>query len=119
MVSTGNTYNWRDPDYFNEIKSFIKLHSLKNYRILGAIEHKDLLSLAHHSSGIINPSFSEGWSNSVELAKALNKINLLSDIKCHKEQSDRNSFFFKTKDYKKLAKLLIMKKNSKKKRFQF
>ena len=115
VISTGNTYNWRDPSYFSYIKNFVRLNNLNNFKILGAIEHDDLLSLAYHSLGIINPSLSEGWSNSVELAKSLNKLKLLSNIKCHKEQSDNNTYFFNTNDHKKLAYLLTKKINLKKK----
>ena len=109
IISTGNTNNWRDKNYFKYIENYLIRNSIKNYFILGIISHDDLINLTYYSEGLINPSKSEGWSNSVELAKSLNKINLISKISCHKEQSNKLSFFFKTNDYKKLSELLLKK----------
>ena len=109
VISTGNTKNWRDAKYFKEILDFIKTNKINNYKILGIINHDDLINLAYYCKGIVNPSISEGWSNSVELANSLDKINIISNIKCHKEQSNDKSFLFHPNDYKKLAYLLIKK----------
>tara|TARA_Y100000389_G_scaffold167749_1_gene173061 strand:- start:844 stop:2004 length:1161 start_codon:yes stop_codon:yes gene_type:complete len=114
IVSTGNTNNWRDQNYFKYIKNYLNKNKIKNYFILGIVSHEDLINLTYYSEGLINPSKSEGWSNSVELAKSLNKINLISKINCHKEQSNELSYLFKINDYKKLSELLIRKYNIKK-----
>ena len=109
IISTGNIKNWRDKKYFNEILDFLKINKINNYIILGIIDHNDLINLAYYSNGIINPSISEGWSNSVELAKSLNKINIISNISCHKEQANKKSFLFHPNNHKKLASILIKK----------
>lgn len=111
VISTGNTKNWRDPEYFKEILNFTKINKIYNYKILGIINHDDLINFAYYSKGIINPSISEGWSNSVELANSLDKVNIISNIKCHIEQSNHKSFLFNPNNYKKLANLLIKKYN--------
>ena len=109
IISTGNTINWRDKKYFREILEFLKINKIDNYVILGIIDHNDLINFGYYSNGIINPSISEGWSNNVELAKSLNKINIISNIKCHKEQSNKKSFLFNPHNHKKLADILIKK----------
>ena len=46
----------------------------------------DLMSLMFYSIAVINPSFSEGWSNTVEQAKAMRKKTIISNITVHREQ---------------------------------
>ena len=52
------------------------------------------MCLIDKSHSVINPSFFEGWSTSVEEAKILNKIIILSNIKVHKEQNPEMSHYF-------------------------
>ena len=47
-----------------------------------------------YSQSVINPSKSEGLSNSVEQAKALGKKVILSNIPVHKEQLSDNFYYF-------------------------
>ena len=80
--------------------------------------YSDLINLIHQSNALINPSLFEGWSTSVEEAKILNKTILLSNIKVHKEQNPKNSYFFDPKDDLRLSKIIhkvITKKIPKKK----
>ena len=79
-----------------------------------------MLSLMYYSIAVINPSKSEGWSNTVEQAKAMKKKIILSDIKVHLEQRDRNCIYFQPDNYKKLnnileKELIKFKKNNLKK----
>jgi glycosyltransferase involved in cell wall biosynthesis len=60
-----------------------------------------------YSIGVINPSKSEGWSSTVEQAKAYGKMVLLSNLDVHKEQNPERQFFFKTNDTKNLSKQLV------------
>ena len=48
---------------------------------------------------LINPSKSEGWSSTVEQAKSMGKLVLLSNLPVHKEQNPSRSFFFNPNDY--------------------
>jgi len=68
------------------------------FRVLGIVPYEDLLSLMRHSVAIINPSLCEGWSTTVEEAKALGKTILLSDIAVHKEQDPPKGCFFPPED---------------------
>ena len=105
VVSTGNTSDYRAPEYFAEIKEFIKEHELVDrYLILGMIPYADVQALAEASLGYINPSFFEGWSTTVEEAKYRGKPILLSDLKVHREQAPEKSVFFDPNDSEELAK---------------
>ena len=62
----------------------------------------------------------EGWSTSVEEAKILDKKILLSNIKVHKEQNPKRSYYFNPDDDLKLSKIInkivnekVLKKNLK------
>lgn len=116
IISTGATFDHRHPNHFLNIKKFIKSNKLtKNYKILGIVPYIDLVSLIYHSLAVINPSLSEGWSNTVEQAKALNKKTIISNIRVHREQKNNNSVLFNPHDYKKLKKILDQRyKNYKK-----
>jgi hypothetical protein len=65
-----------------------------------------MLSLMKYSLSVINPSKSEGLSNSVEQAKALAKNVILSNIPVHKEQLSDNFYYFNPNDNRKLASLM-------------
>jgi len=87
IVSTGKTLDLRTPDYFAEFDAFIHDHGLaEHYRVLGVIPRQDMLVLLAHSVAVLNPSRFEGWSTTVEEAKAMGKRLLVSDIAVHREQ---------------------------------
>jgi glycosyltransferase involved in cell wall biosynthesis len=62
-------------------------------RLLGLIDYADVARLMRASTALINPSMFEGWSTTVEEAKATGTPMLLSDIPVHREQSSAASFF--------------------------
>ena len=89
------------------MNNYIKKNQLdSNYKILGVIPFIDMLSLMKYSLSVINPSKSEGLSNSVEQAKALGKKVILSNIPVHKEQLSDNFYYFNSNDNRKLASLM-------------
>lgn len=107
IISSGNFQDRRNKLYSKHIKNYIENNNLsKDYIILGIIPFEDLISLIYYSKGLINPSKSEGWSNSVEQAKEMKKRVILSDISIHKEQETKNFYFFKPDDHIKLSKHL-------------
>jgi glycosyltransferase involved in cell wall biosynthesis len=55
----------------------------------------------------INPSLFEGWSTTVEEAKALGKFIILSDIKVHREQNPKDAVYFNAKDSVDLVEKMI------------
>ena len=66
-----------------------------------------MIALMLHSIAVINPSKSEGLSNTVEQAKALGKAVILSNISIHKEQKGNNFFYFNPDNYLELAAILF------------
>ena len=108
VVSTGHFNDYRHPNYKNEITNYIKKYSLEeNYKILGVIPYKDLMDLMYFSVAVINPSKSEGWSSTVEQAKSMGKMVLLSNLKVHREQSPDRNFYFSPTNQEKLKKKMI------------
>lgn len=109
LVCSGVTHDHRlkENTYLNEIFQYIEENSLgDNINILGKIEYKYVLSLMKKSIAVINPSFFEGWSSTVEEAKSLGKKIILSDIEVHKEQNPKNSVYFDPKNEEILSKIL-------------
>jgi glycosyltransferase involved in cell wall biosynthesis len=87
VISTGKTEDQRNPAYFKEFNDAVRASDLQeHYRILGVIDRQDMLVLLAHAVAVINPSRFEGWSSSVEEAKAFGKALLVSDIPVHREQ---------------------------------
>jgi glycosyltransferase involved in cell wall biosynthesis len=87
VVSTGKTEDARDPGYFTRFQAALAGAGVGDaYRVLGVIERRDMLVLMAHAAVVLNPSRFEGWSTSVEEAKALGKPLWVSDIAVHREQ---------------------------------
>ena len=63
-------------------------------RVLGLIPYEDVLTLARGAVAVLNPSRSEGWSTTVEEAKALGTPLVLSDLAVHREQAPPGSLYF-------------------------
>lgn len=107
IVSTGNFSDHRDPNHTKKIKNFIDLNNLsKKYLILNVIPYLDMMSLMYHSISLINPSKSEGWSNTVEQAKAMDKNLIISNIKVHREQRNKKTKIFDPENFVNLKKIL-------------
>ncbi len=107
IISTGNTFDHRHPEHFLNIKKFIEKNKLKNeYKILNIVPYLDLMSFMYHSISLINPSLSEGWSNTVEQAKAMKKNLIISNIEVHKEQKNDNTTIFDANNHTSLRNIL-------------
>ncbi len=78
-----------------------------NYKYLGLVPYIDVMSLTYHSLALINPSYFEGWSSSVEQANAYKKIIILSKIKVHLEQNPDEAYFFNPNNSTSLKKILL------------
>jgi len=104
VVATGNTSDNRHPNYFPSLERRIaELGVADSFRILGLVPYRDLVSLMRHSRALLNPSFFEGWSTSVEEGKSLGKIVILSDIPVHREQAPPGGLYFRPDDPAELA----------------
>jgi glycosyltransferase involved in cell wall biosynthesis len=113
VLVTGNTHDPRQPDFFSSLEKLIVSENVKEeFRVLGVIPKSDLDSLFFYADAIINPSLFEGWSTSVEEAKAFGKRILLSNIPIHQEQQPKLGIYFDPYNAEGLAKLLIENLNN-------
>lgn len=115
VLASGATRDYRQPNHF---KSLINLANesgvISNFQVLGIIPYSDVLGLMRYSKAIINPSFYEGWSTTIEEAKTLGSRVILSDIPVHREQSPPSGIFFDPANHNDLANtmLAILKENN-------
>jgi len=104
VLSSGSTKDYRHPDHFHALMRDVKRLGVEEFfRPLGLIPYADLISLMQHSLSVINPSLFEGWSSTVEEAKALDKTILLSNLPVHIEQNPSRGLFFDPMDAEELA----------------
>ena len=115
VYSSGSKNDYRFKNNFQNLFNLVRKYKLnKNYIYLGLIPYLDVMSLIYYSLAVINPSLFEGWSSTVEQAKAYNKKIILSNISVHREQKPKYSYFFHPRNSLNLSKILI-KLNSPKK----
>lgn len=108
VVSTGRTEDSRNPQHFADLKAMIARLKLEHeFRILGAVPYQHIATLMQACDALINPSFFEGWSTTVEEAKALGVRMILSNIAVHKEQAHDQADFFDPKSSHELAEKLV------------
>jgi glycosyltransferase involved in cell wall biosynthesis len=107
FVFTGKEYDYRNPDYTDQIKNLAKELGIEDsVKFLGFIDRNDQIALMKNAQAIIQPSFFEGWSTVVEDAKALNQTIIASDIAVHREQLGDAGNYFDPKSAEALSKLL-------------
>jgi glycosyltransferase involved in cell wall biosynthesis len=95
VVASGGANDIRHPDYPDYVISVVREYGLQDcFRYLGLIPYRNILPLMRLSVAVINPSFCEGWSTTVEEAKAVGAPLLLSDLPIHREQSSGLAEFF-------------------------
>ncbi|OSO90469.1 hypothetical protein B7O87_09540 [Cylindrospermopsis raciborskii CENA303] len=94
VVMTGRTEDARDPGLFGQVMARAKALGVQDhFRHLGLIPYADVFALNAAAHRLINPSLFEGWSTTVEEAKALGTPMILSDIPLHREQAPEATFF--------------------------
>ena len=108
VITTGNKSDYRFPKHFSNLENYIKKEKLeKNIVHLGIVSLNNVFSLIKNSLATINPSFFEGWGNTLEHAINLNKLAIVSNINVHRERKCENKILFDPKDFKKLEKIMI------------
>jgi glycosyltransferase involved in cell wall biosynthesis len=94
VAASGKQADPRDSLYFPMIQQLIKSCNLEhNFRFLGMIPHEHIPALMKSCAALINPSRFEGWSTTVEEAKAIGTPMILSSLNVHREQSEDALFF--------------------------
>ncbi len=108
VVFSGKENDYRNPNFFKEIKVFVKDNNLEEFvKFLGFIDRADQLLLMKNAIAVIQPSLFEGWSTVVEDVKAMSQYLILSSIAVHKEQALENVLFFNPNSPTELASVLI------------
>jgi hypothetical protein len=107
VVCTGSSNDLRNDKYFSGLMDRVRRAKLESrFRVLGLVEYSDVIALMHHATALLNPSLFEGWSTTVEEAKAQGKRLILSSLPVHIEQATERASFFSPDDPRSLAKLL-------------
>lgn len=107
IAVSGNPHDPRDPEHFQRLMKLSERLSVRdNFKVLGMIPYSDVQGLMQSCNALINPSCFEGWSTTVEEAKALGIRMLLSSLNVHQEQAGNRADYFETDSPKELARLL-------------
>jgi glycosyltransferase involved in cell wall biosynthesis len=111
LVMTGLPADYRDPsnETVSRVLQLIAQAGLAGQIVvLGQVPYFDLVSLLRVAEVVVQPSFYEGWSTSIEDARALGRPVLCSDIRVHREQlSNDPATFFDPKNSAALASRLV------------
>ena len=104
IAASGKQHDPRDPALFTRLQAQAEgLGVARDIRFLGLIPYPHLAALMRASSALINPSLSEGWSTTVEEARAMGVPMLLSDLEVHHEQMGENACYFERQSAASLA----------------
>lgn len=94
IIATGRGEDTRRPGYRQELLDLIERSgAAANFRLLEGVDHEMVRAMAVGAMGLLNPSRFEGWSTTVEEAKAVGTPLVLSDIAVHREQAPEARFF--------------------------
>jgi glycosyltransferase involved in cell wall biosynthesis len=95
VVASGKQLDGRDPDHAPALLQHARdLGLSQEFRALGMLPYADLQPLMQASVALLNPSLFEGWSTTVEEARAAGVPMVLSDLAVHREQAGGEATFF-------------------------
>lgn len=98
VAASGNPHDTRHQDHYRRLVERVQALDLaREFRLLGMIPYEDVIRLTALSHALVNPSFFEGWSTTVEEAKALGTPLVLSDLGVHREQAGADAIYFDPK----------------------
>lgn len=108
VVASGGLVDNNNPEHPKAVlRRAEELGLGEHFLYLGHIPYQDVIGLMSHSVALINPSLFEGWSTTVEEAKALAVPLLLSGLGVHREQAADNGSFFDPMDPEEVANVLM------------
>ncbi len=104
VAATGKPFDPRDPGHFDRLQASIAEQGVSSQmRILGLVPYEHLAPLMSASVALLNPSLLEGWSTTVEEARAQGAPMILSDLPVHREQMGDGAIYFDPHDPQALA----------------
>ncbi len=99
IVCSGALSDYRNPTHIQALQARITELGLQDsFKLLGLIPYDHIVRLMQRSVAVINPSYFEGWSTTVEEAKAIGTPLLLSDLVVHREQCPSGEALFFSPD---------------------
>jgi glycosyltransferase involved in cell wall biosynthesis len=108
VVCTGLMSDYRNPEYCDSLKDYIRTNHLENnIRIVGFVGREEQIQLMKGCLAVIQPSLFEGWGTVVEDAKTLQKPIVMSDISVHYEQQIKGDIIFERNNHEELAEILV------------
>src|SRR5262249_15840282 len=88
VAVSGGKHEARGAGYFETVMDKVRQFRLENsFRYLGVIPLDHVYALLRSAAALVNPSRFEGWSTTVEEAKAFGVPLILSDIDVDREQA--------------------------------
>lgn len=94
ILATGHGEDPRRPGYRAELEASVaKAGASENFRLMGNVDHGLVQAMMIGANALLNPSLFEGWSTTVEEAKAVGTPMLLSNLPVHREQAPDAQFF--------------------------
>lgn len=104
VVFSGSQNDSRNPGYAEELRNVITSAGIDGHLSeLGIVPKEDVYALMRQSCSLINVSRFEGWSTTVEEAKAIGKPIVLSSIDVHLEQNPPEALYTGTDDVNTLS----------------
>ena len=95
VVASGASIDPRHPHLFEDLVEHARRLDLADvFRFLRFVPRADLYALMRGAVAVVNPSLFEGWSTTVEEAKAIGVPLVLSDIAVHREQTGGSAVYF-------------------------
>ena len=95
VVASGKQLDGRAPGHVPALLDLVRGRGVGvEFPMLGMIPYADLAPLMQASVALLNPSLFEGWSTTVEEARAAGVPMVLSDLEVHKEQAADQAVFF-------------------------
>lgn len=108
VICTGAATDFRDDSFPKQLLARqAELGLASTIRFLGLLPRPAFYAILRRSLAVLNPSLFEGWSTTVEEAKALGVPQLLSDIAVHREQAGAGSTFFDPRSVPSIADALL------------
>lgn len=95
VAASGTQADPRHPHLMDELRTLVaQLHLQDQFRFLGMVPRADVYALMRAAAAVLNPSTFEGWSTTVEEAKALGVSLILSGLPVHREQVGEAGSYF-------------------------
>lgn len=108
VAASGKQLDPNRPDHFQRVtERLATLGVADQFRLLGLIPYEHVAPLMVGSVAVLNPSLFEGWSTTVEEARALRVPMVLSDLAVHVEQASGLARFFDRTSASSLAEALL------------